>query len=122
MRLIRYRPAAPLDTCVECFWWSRRDEPEASYEYMLRQHHGHSAPSGYSPRHFIALFRSAIGLAPKHYFRIKRFTAVLQRLASGNTETLADVAASAGYLGPVSSDRNSATWPASAHAISARGG
>jgi len=43
------------------------------------------------------LFRSAIGLALKHYFRIKRFTAVLQRLASGNAETLADVAASAGY-------------------------
>jgi AraC-like DNA-binding protein len=51
---------------------------------------------GCSHRHFIALFRSAVGLPPKHYFRIKRFTAVLQRLANGRTD-LADLAASVGY-------------------------
>ncbi len=53
--------------------------------------------SGYSPRHFVALFRGAVGLTPKHYYRIKRFTAALQRLASGNPGNLADLAAAVGY-------------------------
>jgi AraC-like DNA-binding protein len=53
--------------------------------------------SGYSPKHFIALFRSAVGLTPKHYYRVKRFTTVLRCLASGNAANLADLAASAGY-------------------------
>ena len=52
---------------------------------------------GYSPRHFIALFRAAVGLTPKHYYRVKRFTAVLRRLAANGDENLADLAASAGY-------------------------
>jgi AraC-like DNA-binding protein len=53
--------------------------------------------TGYSPRHFIALFRAAVGLTPKHYYRVKRFTAALQGLAGGNAGGLADLAASAGY-------------------------
>jgi AraC-like DNA-binding protein len=53
--------------------------------------------TGYSPRHFVALFREAVGLTPKHYYRIKRFTAVLQGLASSDPENLADLAASVGY-------------------------
>ena len=53
--------------------------------------------AGYSPRHFIALFRSAIGLTPKHYYRVQRFTAVLRRLAGGDAANLADIAASIGY-------------------------
>jgi len=53
--------------------------------------------AGYSSRHFIALFRAAVGLTPKHYYRVKRFTTVLTHLASGNDATLAGVAASAGY-------------------------
>jgi AraC-like DNA-binding protein len=53
--------------------------------------------AGYSPRHFIALFRAAVGLTPKHYYRIKRFTTALQSLASSNASGLADLAASAGY-------------------------
>ncbi len=52
---------------------------------------------GCSPRHFIALFRAAVGLTPKHYYRIRRFTAVLRRLAKGGDESLADLAASVGY-------------------------
>ena len=52
--------------------------------------------TGYSHKHFIALFRSAVGLPPKHYFRVKRFASVLQRLANGKTD-LADLAASVGY-------------------------
>jgi len=35
--------------------------------------------SGYSPRHFAALFRAAVGLTPKHYQRIRRFNAVVSR-------------------------------------------
>jgi len=53
--------------------------------------------SGYSPRHFVALFRQAVGLTPKHYYRIKRFAAVLQGLASGSNGNLSHLAASAGY-------------------------
>lgn len=53
--------------------------------------------AGFSPRHFIALFRAAAGLTPKHYYRIKRFTAALQGLTDSNTRGLADLAASAGY-------------------------
>ena len=53
--------------------------------------------AGYSPRHFNVLFRAAVGLTPKHYHRVKRFTAVLRGLAQGNIESLADLAASTGY-------------------------
>jgi AraC-like DNA-binding protein len=52
---------------------------------------------GYSPRHFIALFRAAVGLTPKHYYRVKRFNAVLRRIAANADESLADLAASTGY-------------------------
>jgi AraC-like DNA-binding protein len=53
--------------------------------------------AGYSPRHFIALFRAAVGLTPKHYYRVKRFAAALQSLASGRGTNLANLAASLGY-------------------------
>ena len=33
--MIRHRPAAPLDSYVECFWWSRRDQRQSSCEHML---------------------------------------------------------------------------------------
>lgn len=52
--------------------------------------------SGYSPRHFIELFRSNVGLAPKQYYRIRRFSSALARIARG-TMPLADVAISSGY-------------------------
>ncbi|MBV8805561.1 MAG: helix-turn-helix transcriptional regulator [Sinobacteraceae bacterium] len=51
---------------------------------------------GYSPRHFIALFRAAVGITPKHYYRIQRFNEAARYLASTGM-TLADVAASTGY-------------------------
>jgi AraC-like DNA-binding protein len=53
--------------------------------------------SGYSPKHFIALFRSAIGLTPKHYYRIQRFNSVVQCLASERHRDLAETAATLGY-------------------------
>lgn len=52
--------------------------------------------SGYSPRHFIELFDSAVGLTPKHYYRVRRFSSALTRLAGGNVR-LADVAQMACY-------------------------
>jgi AraC-like DNA-binding protein len=52
--------------------------------------------SGYSPRHFIALFRSNVGLAPKQFYRIRRFSTALARIARG-TMPLAEVAISSGY-------------------------
>jgi AraC-like DNA-binding protein len=53
--------------------------------------------AGYSPKHFIALFRAAVGLTPKHYYRVKRFTAALQSIARGDGSNLAELAASLGY-------------------------
>jgi len=53
--------------------------------------------AGCSPRHFIALFNSSVGVTPKHYYRIQRFNIVAQRLASKASITLADLAASVGY-------------------------
>lgn len=52
--------------------------------------------SGYSPRHFIELFRSSVGLAPKQFYRIQRFSAALAHIARGRM-TLVDVAFSSGY-------------------------
>lgn len=52
--------------------------------------------SGYSPRHFIELFRSNVGLAPKQFYRIQRFSTALARIARGRM-ALADVAISSGY-------------------------
>jgi AraC-like DNA-binding protein len=51
--------------------------------------------SGYSPRHFIALFHSAVGLNPKHYHRIRRFNSAVRSMAVGGC--LGDIAAAAGY-------------------------
>jgi AraC-like DNA-binding protein len=53
--------------------------------------------SGYSPRHFIALFRSAIGLNPKHYYRIRRFNSAARSIAAADGQGLSDIAAAAGY-------------------------
>ena len=53
--------------------------------------------SGYSPRHFIALFRSAVGLSPKHYYRIRRFNSAARSMAAGDGQRLSDIAAAVGY-------------------------
>jgi AraC-like DNA-binding protein len=54
------------------------------------------ARSGYSHRRFIALFREAVGLAPKLYCRVLRFQSALARIRSSRG-TLAEVAAGSGY-------------------------
>jgi len=53
--------------------------------------------SGYSARHFIALFHSAVGLTPQHFSRVQRFTTVLKQLAANSKTDLAATAALAGY-------------------------
>ena len=54
--------------------------------------------SGYSAKHFIALFRAAVGLTPKNYLRIRRFGGVAQLLAAGRgADSLAELANAAGY-------------------------
>ncbi|WP_129776839.1 helix-turn-helix transcriptional regulator [Peristeroidobacter soli] len=52
--------------------------------------------TGYSPRHFIDLFHSTVGLTPKHFYRVQRFSTALTQLARGGGR-LADVASAAGY-------------------------
>ena len=53
--------------------------------------------TGFSAKHFIALFRAAVGLTPKQYLRIRRFGTVLEHLAAERPGTLCDLAAAAGY-------------------------
>jgi len=53
--------------------------------------------AGLSHRHFVSLFRAAVGLTPKHYYRIKRFNIALQRLAAEHRSGLTDIALAAGY-------------------------
>jgi AraC-like DNA-binding protein len=38
--------------------------------------------SGYSAKHFISLFRCAVGLTPKHFYRIQRFNSVVRGIAA----------------------------------------
>jgi len=52
--------------------------------------------TGYSHRHFVALFRSAVGLTPKHFFRVRRFSEAARQLAR-QQGSLADLAARMGY-------------------------
>jgi AraC-like DNA-binding protein len=53
--------------------------------------------SGYSPKHFINLFRLGVGIRPKHYYRIRRFNCVVEAMAAGRHCGLGDLAAAAGY-------------------------
>ena len=53
--------------------------------------------SGYSHKHVVAVFREAVGLAPKQYLSLARFGAALRELAGDDRRSLADVAVEAGY-------------------------
>lgn len=55
-----------------------------------------AAESGRSHRHFLALFRREVGLAPSTWCRIHRFQRAVELLGSGGP-TLAEVALAAGY-------------------------
>ncbi|HEX7720358.1 MAG TPA: helix-turn-helix domain-containing protein, partial [Woeseiaceae bacterium] len=63
-----------------------------SYESV----HDLVSSTGYSHRRFNALFRDAVGLNPKRYGRVLRFSALLDNLASCG-RPLADMATDAGY-------------------------
>lgn len=56
-----------------------------------------SRGSGFSHRHFSALFRRATGLAPKAYGRVMRFQTALRRVSLRNESDLAVLALEAGY-------------------------
>lgn len=53
--------------------------------------------SGYSHRHFIALFRRDVGLAPKAFCRVLRFQQALRALPAPGVATWADLALDYGY-------------------------
>jgi AraC-like DNA-binding protein len=53
--------------------------------------------SGHSHRHFIALFRRAVGLPPKLYCRVMRFQRALERVTADGTASWVDLAIEAGY-------------------------
>ena len=56
-----------------------------------------TARSGYSHRHFVSVFRGAVGLSPKEYSRVLRFQQVLKLARSAQTWALVDIAAAAGF-------------------------
>ncbi len=56
-----------------------------------------SEETGYSHRSFIERFRASVGLTPKVYCRIRRFQAVIDRLALGRPVEWAAVALDGGY-------------------------
>ena len=53
--------------------------------------------SGYSARHFIELFSTAVGITPKHYGRIQRFNRAVRMLAHDAYLDRAALALDAGY-------------------------
>lgn len=53
--------------------------------------------SGFSHRHFNALFGAAVGLAPKAFCRVQRFQTLLTAMAAGTARPLAELALDAGY-------------------------
>lgn len=53
--------------------------------------------TGLSPRHFIQLFRTEVGLTPKVYCRVTRFQQALQRIEAGQWINWSDLALSCGY-------------------------
>jgi len=53
--------------------------------------------SGYSHRHFIALFEGAVGLTPKRYARVLRFRDTLAHWAAEPSISLAELALARGY-------------------------
>lgn len=53
--------------------------------------------TGYSHRHFVALFRDATGLAPKRFCRVLRFRRAVERLAAHPADSHSRVALETGY-------------------------
>lgn len=53
--------------------------------------------SGYSHRRFIALFRRAVGLTPKAFWRVRRFQRAIARIAKAPEASLVEVALDEGY-------------------------
>ncbi len=65
-------------------------------EFTVRGDVGHAvAETGFSHRTMVGLFRRSVGLAPKAYLRVLRFTRALQHVRAGRA--LADIASEAGY-------------------------
>jgi AraC-like DNA-binding protein len=55
------------------------------------------ARTGYSARHFIALFRAEVGLTPKAFQRVRRFQLTVRSLCAGTAPDLAAIALGCGY-------------------------
>ena len=53
--------------------------------------------SGYSHRRFIALFRRAVGLPPKVFWRVRRFQRAVARIATTPESSLVELALDEGY-------------------------
>ena len=53
--------------------------------------------TGYSHRHFVSLFRVAVGMPPKRYCRVRRFNRVIDGLTNRPEVGWADLALSAGF-------------------------
>jgi AraC-like DNA-binding protein len=54
--------------------------------------------TGFSPRHFIELFKQHVGMTPKLFCRVRRFQKVLRRITSGKPVNWTGVALDGGYF------------------------
>lgn len=89
--IARQRHAAPADAMVFSALHALAQDPAAALIAPVQQ------ASGCSPARFIARFEQAVGLTPKRYARVLRFSALLQRIAVQRPTDWAQAAAEAGY-------------------------
>lgn len=54
--------------------------------------------TGFSPRHFIELFRDEVGMTPKLFYRVQRFQDVVLHLKDARRVDWADIAVRCGYF------------------------
>jgi AraC-like DNA-binding protein len=92
LRVLRRRRAS-LASSAELQWALRQFDarPDMAQVAPVR------VALAWSAQRFIAQFRREVGLAPKQYCRVRRFNAVVERLAAGRDADWTQVALDGGY-------------------------
>ncbi|MFW6051834.1 MAG: helix-turn-helix domain-containing protein [Myxococcota bacterium] len=102
---LRGDPERTLDR-LEAFLLARLAQGRRSHPAVLHALEGLEASgdvgeavraSGYSHRHFLALFRDATGLSPAEYIQVRRFRRAVALMRSRPACSLAEVAIAGGY-------------------------
>lgn len=83
-------PLATHPAVAHALWELRRDTSAVRVQQVADS-------LGFSHKHFIELFRNAVGLTPKRYCRVRRFQHTLAQIESHRAVDWAQVAYAAGY-------------------------